>query len=277
MPSKPDTFTNIVLVIVIAISISLIIYTYVPSTMEGFESEEKPIIPIPVDAVLFINLDSRPDRKIQLTEELRTIGMPEEKIFRLSAVKRNWGILGCGLSHEAAMRFIVEKGWKRALILEDDAAFEYKDRERWNKGMTDIQRLVTSSGDSDIDSTWDVIFMGGFVRDPKGPVKTEYPTLWRTKNTNCLHAYIVRGEYAKKMLPHIETATQMLMKNPPNVKQYHVDNAIVKLMEVDRWFITLPILAYQRESYSDIENAHANANEALRGQVVKAWKAGTVL
>ena len=246
--------------------------------MEGFESEQRdPVVQIPVDAVLFINLDSRPDRKVQLTEELRSIGMPEEKIFRLSAVKRKWGALGCALSHEAAMRFVIEKGWKRALILEDDAAFEYKDRERWAKGMGDIERLVKSSGDSDIDSKWDVIFMGGFVRDPKGPEKTEHGTLWRTKNTTCLHAYIVRGEYAKKMLPHIEASNQMLMKNPPNVKQYHVDNALVQLMGIDRWFVSIPTLCYQRESYSDIENTQANANEPLRGEVVRAWKSGTVL
>jgi glycosyl transferase family 25 len=248
-----------------------------PKTLEGFEENQTPLNQLPVDAVVYINLDDRTDRKAEITAELQAVGIPDEKIHRLSAVKRSWGVLGCALSHESVMRFIVERGWKRVLILEDDAGFEYKSRDRWNTGVADIAKLLTSSGDSNLDSTWDVVFMGGFIRDPTGPEKTAYPTLWRTRNTSCLHAYIVRGEYAKKILSHIEASNQMLMKHPPNVKQYYVDNAMPKLMEHDRWFISIPTLAYQRESYSDIEGKNANQNEPLRGEVVKAWKAGTVL
>ena len=69
----------------------------------------------------------------------------------------------------------------------------------------------------------------------------------------------------------------MMMKNPANVKQYNLDNAWSGLMAEDRWFITVPTLAYQRESFSDIEGQNANADEPLRGEVVRAWKAGTVL
>jgi len=277
MGSKTDTFISILLLLIISLGAAYLIYKYMPKTIEGFEDEKEPLAQIPVDAVIYINLDARTDRKAEITAELQAIGMPESKIHRLSAVKRKWGVLGAALSHEAVMRFIIERGWKRVLILEDDAGFEYKDRKRWNDGMADITKLVNSSGDSNVDSTWDVIFMGGFIRDPAGPEKTSYSTLWRTKNTSCLHAYIVRGEYAKKILPHVEASNQMLMKHPPNVKQYYVDNAMPKLMEEDRWFISIPTLAYQRESFSDIEGKNANQDEPLRGEVVKAWKAGTVL
>jgi len=277
MGSKTDTFINILLILTIAVGTAYLIHRYMPKTLEGFEENQTPLNQLPVDAVVYINLDDRPDRRAEITAELQAIGMPEEKIHRLSAVKRKWGVLGCALSHEAVMRFIIERGWKRVLILEDDAGFEYKDRKRWNDGVADITNLITRSGDSNLNSTWDVIFMGGFIRDPAGPEKTEFPTLWHTKNTSCLHAYIVRGEYAKKILSHIEASNQMLMKHPPNVKQYYVDNAMPKLMETDRWFISIPTLAYQRESYSDIEGKNANQNEPLRGEVVKAWKAGSLL
>ena len=275
MKSTQTTYINILLVLIIAVLLAYLLHQHLPKTLEGFEAA--PLAELPVDAVLYINLDDRPDRKAEITEELQLLGVPESKIFRLAAVKRKWGALGCSLSHMAAMEFVIEKGWKRALILEDDAAFEYKDRARWNNGIADISKLFNSSGNTNLDSKWDVVFLGGFIRDPAGPEKTEYPTLWRTQNTSCTHAYIVRGDYAKKMLPHIEAANQMLIKQPSNYKQYFIDNALSKLMATDRWFITIPTLCYQRESYSDIENKNANQDEPLRGQVVRAWKAGTVL
>jgi len=288
MKSKEDlTFINIILILIISAGLSYMIYTSLPKIKEGFEAvvnlSEKPKPPeekasqLEVDAVIYINLDSRPDRKAEITEEMTRIGIPADKIYRLSAVKRKWGALGCSLSHIACMNFIIERGWKRTLVLEDDAGFEDKDKARWNTGVKDLNAILTSSPLTNAESKWDVVFLGGFVRDPTGPIKTEYNTLWRTKNTSCTHAYIVRGDYAKRILSHTEMAVQMMMKNPANVKQYNLDNAWTGVMEQDRWFISIPTLAYQRESYSDIEGVNANADEPLRGEVVRAWKAGTLL
>ena len=150
-----------------------------------------------------------------------------------------------------------------------DAA-EVKNILRWNNGVNDINKKIQSND-------YDVIFLGGFVRDPTGPTKTEYPTLYKTKSTSCGHAYIVRQDYTSKILDCMENAVQMIMKNPPNYQQYHLDNAWTELMEDDRWFVSIPTLAYQRESYSDIEHKIANSDAPLRGQVVRAWKEGTIL
>jgi hypothetical protein len=48
-------------------------------------------------------------------------------------------------------------------------------------------------------------------------------------------------------------------------------------MAQDKWFISVPTLAYQRDSYSDIEGKVANTDLPLRGQVVRAWKEDTLL
>jgi glycosyl transferase family 25 len=284
MRSKEDTlFVNIILILIITMGMAYIIHTLIPKVKERFEALVPPEpegpkpMPFPIDAVIYINLDSRPDRKEELTAEMSRIGIPSDKIFRLSAVKRKWGALGCSLSHIACMNFIIERGWQRTLVLEDDAGFEDKNKERWNAGLKDVNSLIGSGSLTNLDAKWDVVFLGGFVRDTGGPIKTEYNSIWRTKNTSCTHAYIVRGEYAKKILLHTEMAVQMMMKNPANVKQYNLDNAWSGLMAEDRWYITIPTLAYQRESFSDIEGQNANADEPLRGEVVRAWKAGTVL
>jgi hypothetical protein len=69
----------------------------------------------------------------------------------------------------------------------------------------------------------------------------------------------------------------MMMKYPSNQKQYNLDNAWSQLMAEDKWYITLPTLAYQRESYSDIEGKDANSEQPLRGNVVRAWAKGSLL
>jgi len=275
MSKKDTTFINILLIIVISLGISIIIYSYLNRIKEGFENITKDNVDLLIDAVIYINLDERTDRNREILDEIKKIGVPKTKIFRLSAVKRKWGALGCSLSHKAVMEFIIQKGWKRTLILEDDAGFENGDR--WAKGVKEINKIISSSGLKNTDSKWDVIFLGGFVRDTNGPIKTEYETLWRTKNTSCTHAYIVRGDYAPKILEHIDVATQMMIKHPPNQNNFNLDNALSQLMAEDRWFITLPTLAYQRESYSDIEGKNANSAQPLRGNVVKAWAQGSLL
>lgn len=273
---QDKTFSNIILILIISAGLSYLIYRYMPKLQEGFESI-KHTESLPVDAVIYVNLDSRKDRDEEIKSELKRIGVPEDKVHRLSAVKRSWGALGCSLSHIACLKFIQERGWTRTLVLEDDAGFEDGDSKRWSTGLQDIRAMVESSGNTNLDSKWDVIFLGGFVRDPAGPEKTEYNTLFRTRNTSCTHAYIIRGAYAPKLREHTEIAVQMMMKNAPNVKQFNLDNAWSALMAEDRWFISVPTLAFQRESFSDIEGKNANADEPLRGQVVRAWKQGTVL
>ena len=275
MSSKDMTFTNILLIIIISVGASYIIYKNLNVIKEGFETlKDEKKEELLIDSVIYINLDERKDRNEEILQEIKKIGLPEDKVHRLSAVKRKWGALGCSLSHIACLEFIIKNGWKRTLVLEDDAGFE---QSRWATGVSDINKMMQTSGQKNTDSKWDVIFLGGFVRDPNGPVKTEYPNLWKTKNTSCTHAYIIREEYAKKLLDHTETAVQMMMKYPSNLKQFNLDNAWSQLMAEDRWFITLPTLAYQRESYSDIEGSNANSAQPLRGNVVRAWSEGSLL
>ena len=277
MKKSDYIYLSIIIVLIGSLIFTYIVYNNLDLFKEGFENIPTKKEAFPVDAVIYINLDSRKDRNEEILGEIRRIGIPEEKIHRLSAVKRSWGALGCALSHQAVLDFIIQKGWNRTLVLEDDAGFEDKDTERWENGLKDISSFMESSGLEDTDSKWDVIFLGGFVRDENGPVKTDYKSLWRTRNTSCAHAYIVRGKYAPTMRDITNMAIQMLMKSPSNYKQYFLDNAWVPLMAKDKWYITLPTLAFQRESYSDIEGKTANTDAPLRGNVVRAWKQGTLL
>lgn len=274
MKSKQEYISLIIIILLIfSLISSSVIYKNIYTIKENFDTLTKvqsKLEQLDVDAVIYINLDSRPDRNAEVLSELSQIEMDTSKVHRLSAIKRSWGILGCNLSHIACFKTIKERGYKRTLILEDDVGFESKDIKRWNSGVIDINTMIKSDN-------YDVIFLGGFVRDPNGPSKTDYATLFQTKNTSCTHAYIIKDTYVNKLMDHTENAVQMLMKNAPNVKQYHLDNAWSQLMSQDRWFISVPTLAYQRTSYSDIEGKNANEDLPLRGQVVRAWKSESLL
>lgn len=95
-----------------------------------------------LDAVVVINLDQRADRWAAMQAHLAGL-VPAGKLHRLSAVRgvdlpgygaKPWfgrskrpatwaGRAGCALSHRNALRLLAQRGWRRALILEDDARF----------------------------------------------------------------------------------------------------------------------------------------------------------
>jgi len=274
MKSKQDYISLIIIgLFIFSVLVATILYKNLDNLKESFVSLTNlhtNLEQLDIDSVIYINLDSRTDRNEEIINELSQINIDMSKVHRLSAVKRKWGALGCSLSHIACLKTIQERGYKRTLILEDDVGFESKDVERWNAGVIDINNMIKSNN-------YDMIFLGGFVRDHDGPLKTSYPTLFQTKNTSCTHAYIVKAEYVNRLIEQTETAVQMMMKEAPNVKQFHLDNAWSILMARDRWFISIPTLAYQRDSYSDIEGKVANIDLPLRGQVVRAWKEDTLL
>lgn len=76
-----------------------------------------------IDKYVYINLDSRTDRKEHILKELKRFGIPDEKIVRIPAVSSAKGAYGCALSHKLAMEKFKESGDKIWCILEDDHYF----------------------------------------------------------------------------------------------------------------------------------------------------------
>jgi hypothetical protein len=75
-----------------------------------------------LDAIIYINLESRADRKELLLKELEKCNVDMSKVHKVSgvAIPKN-GHKGCVQSHILALNMIKLNGWKRVLILEDDA------------------------------------------------------------------------------------------------------------------------------------------------------------
>lgn len=75
-----------------------------------------------IDKVIYINLNRRKDRRLYLSRELKKLGIPKDKIFRLEAIEYSPGYIGCAMSHLHALHMADKEGWKNVLILEDDIA-----------------------------------------------------------------------------------------------------------------------------------------------------------
>ena len=90
---------------------------------------------LPVDGILIINPRSFIERRESIERQLRPLGLTYEFIHTYDAcdldhetIQRyfrhpypNLGNQSCAMKHLAALRLVVERQWRRALILEDDA------------------------------------------------------------------------------------------------------------------------------------------------------------
>lgn len=76
-----------------------------------------------LDAVVYINLDRRVDRKEHITNELKKWkDLDWSKVHRFSAIEGK--LVGCLSSHLSVLRMARDKKWTNVLILEDDFTWE---------------------------------------------------------------------------------------------------------------------------------------------------------
>lgn len=89
---------------------------------------------LPVDGILIINPRDFIERRENIERQLRSLGLTYEFIHTYDAcdldpatVQRHFtvpyenpGNQSCAMKHLAALRLVVERQWRRALILEDD-------------------------------------------------------------------------------------------------------------------------------------------------------------
>ena len=120
-----------VLLTILIIVLLVIGWKYWSNTVvEPFESN--PIDKI--DGVVYINLENREDRKKLIKEEMNKMGIPEDKIHKVSGVfiPKN-GHKGCVQSHILALQMGKMNNWDTTLILEDDVELTGSPEEFKNK------------------------------------------------------------------------------------------------------------------------------------------------
>lgn len=186
-----------------------------------------------------INLDRRVDR---WNECLEIFSKHNMNVERFSGIDGNPGYeklngatdgdIGCTLSHYELVKKLKSEGIKEALILEDDVEFS-------EDFDPDFLEFIVGYAPKD----WDMIYFGGnHVKEPT-PVNTIYSKVNHTYTT---HAYIIRDTVYDKV---IELHGQ---------GQKQVDVYYSEIQKEYNCYITNKVWAWQRGSYSDIQNQYVN-------------------
>ncbi|MCB1072767.1 MAG: glycosyltransferase family 25 protein [Chlamydiia bacterium] len=208
-----------------------------------------------VDGIIYINLDHRIDRKELMESELQQLGVPKEKIHRLSAVYDRFnGTKGCLLSHIQSLTLAMERGWEKVLILEDDVVF--------TKNLEFLENQLSYFFQA-AKGEWDVFFLGGAYREKK---ITPWEGIYQIHNSWCAHAYIVRGPYLEKIRACFLSAYEMIKDHFFNNQSliYSLDQVWRVLQRNDRWYAAVEQCAVQKTGTSDIDPVYEPLNRFKR-------------
>lgn len=212
---------------------------------------------------LYINLDSRTDRREMFEKQFEELTSLYPKDFsftpvpRFSAIKDEQnGAIGCTKSHIECLRMAKDNGWDHLLILEDDALLIHPE----------ILVHQVSSFLSRFRDEWDVVLFSG---NNYPPFKIEAPDCFRIANCQTTGCYLVCSRYYDKLIHNFEDGLRELIANPGNAAAYACDSYWKRLQREDRWYLITPICIIQRAGYSDIEKRDVNYEKLMTDLVKK--------
>ena len=223
-----------------------------------------------IDAILIVNLAHRTDRWDALTGTLTELGVAE-KIHRIDAVngqalpgfgRAPWfsastpeqaariraGAAGCCLSHTKAIAYARSKGFKRVLIMEDDARFTNDLKGREGELIGDVL-----AGDQ-----WDMFYLGFYQKRCNHHVELEEEingkpfALWRIRGPLMFHATVVHQRIYDRLLEGLP--------DEPSVWSWisywgsfdaWIQNRFGRNRAIRIW-ASMPKLVVQHANYSDI-------------------------
>jgi len=199
-----------------------------------------------VNHILYINLESRPDRKEYVLNELNKIGISDSDTTRFNAIKlaSGNGALGCSMSHLKCLEIAKQNNWTHVLICEDDITF--LDPLLFTKQLNQFLKK---------NKKWDVVLLAGNNMLPYNPVDHTCIQVMHCLTTT---GYIVQNHYFDTLIQNYKDGIVHLMKNPTEKKKYAIDKYWIQLQEKDNWFLITPLSVTQREDYSDIEGKVTN-------------------
>lgn len=201
-----------------------------------------------IQHILYINLDSRPDRKEHVLKQLKSIGLSMDgcKRFPAIALPNGNGRFGCSMSHIKCLELAKSSKWDHVLIVEDDIEF----LEPLLFQMQLNAFLQTSSN-----MNFDVLLFAGNVVPPYKPINSTCVQVSRCQTTT---GYLVKSHYYDTLIANIREGLQLLMRNPEKHVMYAIDKWWFQLQQKDTWYLIIPLTVTQREDYSDIEKKRTN-------------------
>jgi GR25 family glycosyltransferase involved in LPS biosynthesis len=188
--------------------------------------------------VLFINLDSRTDRRTHFELQFSEIGFHPQ---RFAAIQNARGAIGCTMSHIACMETAIQNNWDHVLVCEDDATII-------NPGQLvhQVNHFFQRFNDS-----WDVLLLAG---NNYQPFRQESSEAVRVANCQTSTAYLARRPYFETLLANFKEGLSKLKA---------IDQYWKLLQRTDRWYLIVPISVIQRSDFSDISKRHVDYSDVM--------------
>jgi glycosyl transferase family 25 len=202
----------------------------------------------------YINLDSRPDRKIQVENELKSIGIAGE---RFKALQLDNGAIGCSMSHLKLIKTAKDLNLDHVLVVEDDIQFLNPDL-----FVKQINGFLKNHKD------FDVVLLAGNNIPPYTAIDD---TCIKVNKCQTTTGYLVKNHYYDILMHNIKNGIQKLMRNPTLHKEYAIDKYWFRLQMRDNWYLIIPLTVTQRENYSDIEKRPTNYTNLMLDLDKKAF------
>jgi hypothetical protein len=205
-----------------------------------------------VDVVYYINLDSREDRKTEFLEEMRRMGVPDEKIVRISAVsKPGQGDWGCSLSHILAVGEFVDSGLDNCIVFEDDFTF--------TQDLKNVNAEFESMFSDQV--IYDVVMLSANEVDTD---PTEHKYLKKVADAQTTSGYMLSKYFAPILLQNYRDGVKLLAdsykigKSDALQGPFCIDQYWKRVQPQSNWFVFSPKLGIQRKSHSDIQGGVVN-------------------
>jgi GR25 family glycosyltransferase involved in LPS biosynthesis len=199
-----------------------------------------------IQNALFINLESRKDREIEVINEFKKLDIP---IHRMNATKLKNKRVACSMSHLKCLQTAKNNNWDHVLIVEDDIQFLNP-----TIFIENLNHFLSS------EIKWDVLLFAG----NNVPPYTKYGD-YCVKVSKCqtTTGYLVLSHYYDTLIKNIKEGIALLIKKPNDHFFYAIDKYWLSLQEKDNWFLITPLTVIQREGFSDIENKNTNYSSLL--------------
>lgn len=248
--------------VVFFILVAVIALLILRRSLEGFFNEQNGINRL--DAIIYINLENRQDRKDLLIKELEKLNTNMGKVHKVSGVyiPKN-GHKGCIQSHILALNMIKLNKWKRALILEDDAELDIDPKVFNNLINNTLDTLDTKQQD------WNVVMLGTANKvidnnTDKMPLEifapdgTKMPlAIEKLKTATTSSAYIIKDNYVDSILNLFNNCNENMEPHKLSAQGFEywaLDQKWAELQMKDKWFSIDKDPIKQRAIWSTIIN-----------------------
>ena len=191
------------------------------------------------DKVVYINLDSRTDRREQIERELDNIGIKAYE--RFPGIKHEYPQAGCTISHLNVLKMARDKGYKNILIFEDDFEFIVPKDVFWKE----IEKV------KDVD--YDVLMLS-YNLNKSEPFND---TLLKVLDAQTASGYLVNSTFYNTLIDTLETALPKLLETREHWL-YINDQCWKTIQPQNKWYAFKLRLGKQRMSHSNLKGGIVN-------------------